>query len=235
MLLLVTCITYDKHVLYILLPILAWMSWIVSRRDFVTAWPRRLSILKLFVFAGKIRNAITVLSDFAACKIMKQINNLNWRAEKKINKHKMHFKLQNILNFIISYIKKSSMNVVQAINWHRDNFNYFDLLIQLTIRTLFGLNIQKNDSQPIWSGQFLYVFNHDKILTQISDLKDSKMTSLKISMLTCYTWCIHVYVPSCKCMCMMSANEYVWWWHPNDARVLYSGIYASDLYYRVMK
>ena len=44
---------------------------IVSRKDFVTAWPLKDSTLKLLVFVGNTKNAITVTSEPAACK---QIN-----------------------------------------------------------------------------------------------------------------------------------------------------------------
>jgi len=44
-----------------------WTSWIVSRRLFVSACPRRLSTLKLFVLAGKIRKATTVISGLCSC------------------------------------------------------------------------------------------------------------------------------------------------------------------------
>lgn len=43
----------------------------VSRRLFVTAWPLKLSTLKLLVFAGNIMKATTVTSELDVCNVKK--------------------------------------------------------------------------------------------------------------------------------------------------------------------
>lgn len=53
---------YLRQISYICLLILLWISFMVSRKLLVTAWPRKLSTLKLLVFAGKMRKATTVTS-----------------------------------------------------------------------------------------------------------------------------------------------------------------------------
>lgn len=54
--------TYAKHVSYMRFPISCCTWLIVSRSCLVTACPRNDSTLKLFVLAGKIKNATTVTS-----------------------------------------------------------------------------------------------------------------------------------------------------------------------------
>lgn len=61
--------THDKQVSYIRLPISCWTWLIVSRSCLVTAWPLNDSTLKLFVFAGKIKNATTVTSGSELWKL----------------------------------------------------------------------------------------------------------------------------------------------------------------------
>lgn len=60
--------SYLKHFSYSRFPISLCMWLTVSLSCLAIAWPRKDSMLKLFVHAGKIRNAITVISLPAVCK-----------------------------------------------------------------------------------------------------------------------------------------------------------------------